>query len=216
MDKAGRMRGKGLIHMKIAWKAAVMATVASVVLGTTASHAQPAGDDGFPPRFFRYELYQHPMFDPAYSIAWKAMEPIYKGTEYERRPQTPTDVPTNPYITVSDFDLNGDKMPEIISYPQETAEEYEVLCKDEITCPFFVLEVRDKQVHTLAIIPAVMVDRGDDIVNGYWTLKVYTANKNIPDYKNPQTYVYDRQKDSYVLKASPTPASSAAPGASGP
>jgi hypothetical protein len=190
MVKADGARGKGLFRMKQAWKRAV--TVAFI--GTMACSPLAMAQDGIPRTVVKYEAYQDPSFDPAYTIAWDAMAALYKGSEYEKG----NPYGQNPYLDVGQIDLNGDQMDEIIAVPVPAYPESVQLCTvvNQI-CPYYILEVRDKTVHTLGIIKAALIDRGNDVQNGYWTLKVYQRDKN-GEYTKPSEYIYDRKKDGYV------------------
>lgn len=137
----------------------------------------------------QYIFMNSPYGEPTYQIVRKAMDKVYKDHKL---------VDPIPVIAISETDLNGDKIPEMISYPLESDMQLGDYCKQDTLCPHYVTEVRGKEVKTIAIIPARFVSRGDDVVNGYWTLRAY--NKGELDPKYFDTYVYDKKKDSYVLK----------------
>lgn len=197
MDKADSIWGKGLNHVKKAWKNAV----AAALLGSVACSPVAYADGALPLKFLKYESYQDPMFDPAYSIAWDAMAHLYQGTEFEKG-KTDT---IHPFLDIAQIDLNGDNQHEIIAVPVPTEPEDKPLCTEVQICPFYILEVRDKSVRNLGIIPAATIDRGDDVQNGYWTLNVFQRDKE-GKFTAPQVYAYDRKKDEYQLQSSPPPA----------
>lgn len=194
MDKADSFWGRFFVRMKKAWKNAV----AAALLGSAACVPSAYADGVLPLKIMKYESYQDPMFDPAYSIAWDAMAGLYKDTEFEKG-RTNT---INPFLDIAQFDLNGDNQFEIIAAPVPTDPEDKPLCTEVQICPFYILEVRDKTVRNLGIIPAATIDRGDDVKNGYWTLKVFQRNAS-GKFIAPETYAYDRAKDEYVLQPAP-------------
>lgn len=194
MDKADSIWGRGLTFMIKAFNTAFATAFMTVAMGSTMSCAQ----NPLPPKNLRYQNFQDPSFDPAYSIAWDAMGALYNGTESEKGRE---DV-INPFMDIAQTDLNGDRMDEIIAVPVPSIPESLTLCEKNQTCPYYILEVRDRTVHTLGVIKAGMIDRGDDIVNGYWTLNVYQRNDRTGDYESPVVYVYDPAKDSYAPKPS--------------
>ena len=208
MVKADRARGKGLFHMQKAWNKAVAIALLGTVACGQPSYAQNTEN---PVKFIKYEYYQDPSYDPAYTIAWDAMASIYKGSEFEKGKVDGA----NPFLEVGQIDLNGDRMDEIIAVPVPTEPESLPLCTEiNQICPFYLLEVRDKTVHNLGIIKAAAIDRGDDVENGYWTLKVYQRTDSGDKYTGPFIYAYDRKKDGYFKKTSssilPLPTSPAA------
>lgn len=198
MGKADSIWGKGFNHVKKAWKNAV----AAAFLGTVACSPMAYADGVLPLRILKYESYQDPMFDPAYSIAWDAMSGLYRDTEFQKG----TADTINPFLDIAQIDLNGDQQHEIIAAPVPTDPEDKPLCSEVQICPFYVLEVRGTKVHNLGTILAATIDRGDDVKNGYWTLKVFQRDKSGEFTPTPETYAYDRAKDKYVLQS---PAASA-------
>lgn len=163
-----------------------------------ASPAQKSEDLPAEPlsREFKLETYQNPDYDSDYSVAWKVLEPIYNGTQYDKK----AEFKTNPFIGIGTADLNGDDEPEIIAEPMETDSEINLFCKHNTVCPFYILEKRENGTHTLGVIWAETLDLGDQVKNGYWTLKAHTK-------KNPgdkpygsyfEIYQYDKKKDGYV------------------
>ena len=198
--------------MKQAWKTAVMTAVATAAMGTTMACAQYDQV-----KSIKYEYFQNPIYDPVYEIAWKAMAPLYKGTEYEFGAKN-----INPSIDIAQVDLNGDRLPEIISTPVESSDETAELCPGDGNCPFYVFVVRDKAVHSLLKVNAYAIDMGDDIKNGYWTLKVLVADAKAKDGRKELIYAYDKKADGYVLQPSsvssiiPKPTSSPKPSPSSP
>ena len=193
MNKAGNLAGKGFSLISHVWKKAV---IGCVLAAAFAGSAYALSDNV---RRIHYEFYQSPVFDPAYSIAWKVMEPMFKGTQYDKKEIAPV----NPLISIGEFDLNRDKLPEIIAFAQETYEEDNVICRDVNTCPHYVLEIRGKNVHTLGVIWANSVDVGDSFINGYWTIKAFTKENDPKNTRYFDTYVYDKKTDKYVKYTAP-------------
>lgn len=203
MDKADRHRGKGFFFMQKAWKQAV----AMAFLGTVACAPLAMADKPIPS--ILYKVRQDPSFDPAYSLAQDAMAALYKGSEYEKgKPDS-----VNPFISIAQIDLNGDRMDEIIAAPVISYPESVTLCtpKNQI-CPFYILEVRGDKLVNLGIIKAATIEPGDDIVNGYWTLNVYQRDEK-GEYTKAAVYAYNKQKSVFEQtgKSAPKPSAPPAP-----
>lgn len=201
MDKADNHRGKGFFFMQKAWKQAV----AMALLGTVACAPLALAEKPIPSILYR--VHQDPMFDPAYTLAQDAMAELYKGSEYEKgRPDA-----VNPFISLAQVDLNGDRMDEIIASPVISYPESVNLCtpKNHI-CPFYILEVRGDKVVNLGVIKAATIDLGEDIQNGYWTINVYQRDAK-GNYTKPDLYAYNKTNDRFERwQASPSTAPPAA------
>lgn len=165
---------------------------AALTFTLSASFAAQAFAYGFWVDQTQYIYMNSPYGEPTYQIVRKAMDKIYKGHEL---------IDPVPVIAVAEIDLNGDKLPEMISYPLESDIQLGDYCKQDTLCPHYVTEVRGKEVKTIGIIHARFVSRGDNVENGYWTLRAYNRGELEPRYYD--TYVYDKKKDSYVLKPKP-------------
>lgn len=112
--------------------------------------------------------------DPAYAIALKQMNPTYKGKlNYNNRP----------LIGLAQVNLNQDPDVELIAFPTEEDEEEGKFCNLNGLCPHYVIEIAGSKVKTLGILYGWKVNRGDRILNGYYTLKAY----NLPE-KNPAAF----------------------------
>ena len=197
MNKAGELTAKGFSLISRVWKKAVLGCA---LAGVFAGSAMAYGDNDHV-KNIQYVYHQNDIFNPAFKLAWDVMEPIYKGSVYERGVINPL----NPLIGIGEEDLNGDNLPEIIAFPTETEEETGQFCKKVISCPHYVLQVRGKQVKTLGIIYADSLDVGNDIHGGYWTLKAYTRETEETDKDHFDTYGYDKKTDRYI-KLAPKPA----------
>lgn len=150
---------------------------------------------------FMYD--QDPSMSPqAYVMAREAMDDVFKGSRYDRHePNT-----FNPIIGIAEYDLNGDNSPEIIALPTETDAEIGLFCKNEFTCPHYILDTSGKKVRTIGIVWANSVDRGPDIINGYWTLKATFQNETDPTLKNLEDlYIFDPQQQEYIKNEKITP-----------
>jgi len=103
------------------------------------------------------------------------MMPTYKGKlDYNPRP----------LIGLVEIDLNGDKMPEIISYPLEEDEETGKFCNLDQLCPHYITQISGKKADVIGVMYGWKVNKGDRVINGYLTLKAYTwANKD------PETFI---------------------------
>lgn len=208
MEKADRLRDRFFKGMIEAWKAAVMTAMVTFTAGVADAWSAEIPE---PRTIAKYENFQDPSFDPAYTIARKAMRDLYKGSEYD---DANTD-PVNPFLDIAQIDLDGDRLEEIIAVPVPSYPETAKLCTGQQICPFYILQVRDKNVHILGIIKAALIDRGDDVKNGFWTLKVYQRN-DAGRFVTPVNYVFDKKTDSYlpevpVPNKSPTKPTSPAP-----
>lgn len=123
--------------------------------------------------------------DPAYAIALKQMMPTYKGNlGYNSRP----------LIGLAQVNLNRDPDVEIIAFPTEEDEETGLFCTLNSLCPHYVLEIQGNKVNTLGVLYGWKVNRGDRILNGYYTLKVYSlpsSENSFEEYAfNPRTNEY--------------------------
>ena len=174
-----------------AWKTAVLgAVIASSLAGGSAfAFTYPNL------KHMKYEYFQNDFYSSSFGIAWEAMASLYKGTRYEKDKKGP---PDNPLIGIGEFDLNGDKIPEIISFPTEEEGEIGNYCTKDSVCPTFITEIRDGKIHSLGKIFASSVDRGDNITNGYWELKAYTHDWTEPSTDEHDVYVYNKLADGYI------------------
>jgi hypothetical protein len=140
----------------------------------------------------QYVYMNSPYGEPTYQVVRHAMEEVYKGHEV---------VDPIPVIAIAETDLNGDNLPEFIGMPLESDMQIGDYCKKDGLCPHYVVEIRNKETKTIGIIPGIYVSRGEEIENGYFTLRAYTKGEADPKYF--ETYVFDKKKDSYTLKPSP-------------
>ncbi len=162
---------------------------------------QATSEDATPTQnTLEYTYEQNSIYYLTYDLAYDAMENLYKGTEYDKQ----TGI-VNPTILMTEQDLNGDNMPEILAAPSETAEQTGKFCKKEFICPFYILQDRGDKIHVLGILWADTIDLGPDIENGYRTLKGLFDKETDSVLRNQtDTYVYDKAKDQYVKKQSKT------------
>lgn len=211
MDKADRLRDRILGLMKKAWQTAVMTAVASIALGVTCGCAH---DDEAPlvgagvghspyedVKYIKYDYFQSTIYDPVYEVAWKAMAPLYKDTEYAWGVENSL----KPAMDIGQVDLNGDRLPEIVATPVEDDDEAQTatFCNEAGNCPFYVFEARDKDVHILLKTNAYAIDLDDTVQNGHWNLKVFYNSDTPPYAAKIATYTYDRKKDAYVAVSPP-------------
>lgn len=121
----------------------------------------------------------------SYPIALKAMAPVYKDFSLD----------AEPLIGIGEIDLNGDKLPEIISFPIEEYEQEGDYCPSVGLCPHYVLEVNEGGPSILAILFAYSVETGPAVVNGYRTLRARTGRAS----DTYETYIYKPARSEYVL-----------------
>lgn len=191
MKKAGRFCEGGFSVGLRVLKGAILAAVLAM---TFAVSAHAVSDNVKKLQFINHQGHH---FSASYNLVRDAMRSTYKVTD-----------DTNPLIGIAESDLNVDKYPEIIAYPLEDFEgEDGLFCTENGLCPHYILEVREKSVHTLGVIFADSVDMGTEIKNGYWTLKAF--KKERAGSNDFETYVYDKAQDIYVFesetKAGPSP-----------
>lgn len=165
---------------------------ATLTFALTAAFAAQALAFGLKVDDTQYVYMNSPYGEPTYQVVRKAMDDVYKGHEI---------VDPIPVIAIAETDLNGDGLPEFIGMPLESDMQVGDYCKENDICPHYVVEIRDGESKTIGIIPGVFVSRGENIENGYFTLRAYTKGEEDPKYF--ETYVYDKKKDSYVLKPTP-------------
>lgn len=165
---------------------------ATLTLALTAAFAAQAFAYGLKVDDTQYVYMNSPYGEPTYQVVRKAMEDVYKGHEL---------IDPIPVIAISETDLNGDNLPEFIGMPLESDMQIGDYCEENGICPHYVVEIRGKETKTIGIIPGIYVSRGDSVENGYFTLRAYTKGEADPKYF--ETYVYDKEKDSYTLKPSP-------------
>jgi hypothetical protein len=187
MDKAGT-------YIKGAWgltnhilKSAIAGTILTLAF-TACTHHSARADLG-PNIGFEYQ--QNDRYSLSYSIAWNAMKEVYAPSIAKGAPGG------NPLIGIGEVKLNSDEYPEIIAFPTEEEEEVGQYCKNDV-CPHYVLEVRDKKVHTLGVIFADTIALGDGIADGYWELLAYKDGNKDP--KKAVVYQYSKNKDQYLPK----------------
>lgn len=189
---------------------AVLSTVVATALWggfTLAANAHTSDADAGPPpgtpsqaKFIQYDLYQRNTI-PAYPLAWDVMKPLYKGSQY--------DLPEGfsqayPLIGIGEFDLNNDKIPEVISFPVEDEAEAGLYCTMDSVCPHYVLDVSGDKPVLLGKIPASSLDRGENITNGFWELKAYTHDWTTPRTDAFDLYVFDKKTKSYQKATAPS------------
>lgn len=215
MIVAGILSGRVLNRMQKAWKAAVfgVAMVFVPVIGTAvfAEEAPPAETAAEAPtpapfpkaqaEFIKYGLFQNEL-SPVYFKVFQEMKPLYKGSRYDLPPEYPQ---TNPLIGIGEFDLNNDKIPEVIAFPTEDEVEAGKYCKADSVCPHYILDISGDKPVLLGKIFASSLDRGAEITNGHWDLKAYTHDWTIPRTDESVRYVYDKNTKSYKA-AEPAPA----------
>ncbi|PZO84226.1 MAG: hypothetical protein DI626_08440, partial [Micavibrio aeruginosavorus] len=85
-----------------------------------------------------------------------------------------------------------------ITVPIELTEDGDYCGGNFLRCPHYVLDTSEGKMKVLGVIKAFAIDRGDEIKNGYWTLKVFMDSK-LPE-NNPQTdiYAYDPKQKTYL------------------
>ena len=123
--------------------------------------------------------------DPSYEIALKAMEPTYKGK---------LDFNPRPLIGMAQVNLNQDSLPEIIAFPTEEEEETGRFCNLGTLCPHYVIEIGDKEAVTLGILYGWKVNKGKRILNGYYTLEVYSLTAQEKQFEE---FAFDLKRKEY-------------------
>lgn len=188
MDRAGKLMEGVLTMLDKAAKTLLMGGVA--LSFATVAHAQAPNTQ--PPPIITYQFGQESSFSPSYDVARKAMAKLFEGTRYGEGEGL------NPIIGVGDVDLNSDNIPDMLAVPSETTEEMYLFCKKEIICPHFVINGKDNKI--LGKIWANRVDRGQEIVNGHWTLIGTFENEPDETIRNKiETYAFDKDKGEYTL-----------------
>ncbi|PZQ44620.1 MAG: hypothetical protein DI551_09725 [Micavibrio aeruginosavorus] len=190
----GKIWHEGTVSLMLRTLKTIFAAAVLTVAFSACTHAQ---NEQFPvlTKYFQFEYEQNPDGNPAYDVARSSMDDTYNGTEFDRRNKFPLN--TNPLLELAEYDLNDDKVPEIIAAGTEINEDHNYICKLDIACPHYILEVRGKKIHRLGVIWTASLDRGDQVINGYWTLKAFN------DARRPElfdTFAYDKTKDAYVLR----------------
>lgn len=195
--------------MRKAWKMAVFGTVVATALASgltlaaDAPPAAPAPDLAPQAKFIKYGFFQNDI-NPAYPLAWDVMKPLYKGSQYDMAKGFSQ---ANPLIGIGEFDLNNDKIPEVIAYPTEDEAEAGMFCTADSVCPHYVIDISGEEPVLLGKIPASSIDRGENITNGFWDLKAYTHDWTTPRTDEFNLYVYDKKTKSYQkADAPPAPA----------
>ena len=123
--------------------------------------------------------------DPTYEIALKAMEPTYKG-KLGFNPR--------PLIGMAQVNLNQDSLPEIIAFPTEEEEETGKFCNLGTLCPHYVIEIGDTEAITLGVLYGWKVNKGKRILNGYYTLEVYSLPQQEKQFEE---FSYDPKHKEY-------------------
>lgn len=136
--------------------------------------------------------------DESYTMAWKLMEDIFAHTTHDR--SLPYE--DKPYLMVAKTDLNNDNEPDYIAYPVEFDEiDDGAFCSAGNFCPHYVYTGSLEEPVLLGKIFAHSIDTGDDVMNGYKTLKVFTREqegKIFPErFGFYDTYKYDPETKQY-------------------
>jgi hypothetical protein len=206
MIQAGILAGRIFLAMHKAWKMAVFGTViaaAPMTASMPALAADPPPYTAPQAKHIKYDYFQNNL-NPVYPIAWKVMKPLYKGSQYDMPKEFSQ---AHPLIGIGEFDLNNDKIPEVISFPIEDEEEAGMFCTADSVCPNYVIDVSGEEPVLLGKIPASSVDRGENITNGFWDLKAYTHDWTTPRTSEFDLYVFDKKTKSYQkADAPPAPA----------
>ncbi|GEM_PF-3295579 len=133
-----------------------------------------------------------------YDAVRKAMFPTFKGTHVDPA----TENSFNPLIGIAEYDLNNDKTAERIAFPIENAEWGNVFCGDDYLCPHYVIDVSSGDAKVIGVLPAFAVDRGEEIKNGYWTLKAFTKQDDPNNFSYYDLYAYEPSERKYVKAGS--------------
>jgi hypothetical protein len=144
-------------------------------------------------KHFKYDYFSGKDFYPDYEKVWRAMQPTFKGTHNDQD----TKFPNNPLIGIAEFDLNNDDSPETIAFPIEDAVFDYALCGQEMLCPHYIIKSDEAQLIVLGVIRAFAVDRGDEIKNGYWTLKAFTKQTDPENFSYFELYAFDTASKQY-------------------
>lgn len=147
-------------------------------------------------RHFKYGYYATPDAFEHYSMAYEAMSPVFKGTYADKGSVEWS----YPMLGMTEFDLNNDKVNEIIAFPIEAEGYGDVLCGETHLCPHYVIDYSSGKAKVIGIFPAFAVDRGDDITNGHWTLKAYTKQDDPENFSHFDEYAFDKKTGRYEKK----------------
>ena len=132
--------------------------------------------------------------NPFYEEILKAMQPSFKGTSADMSASGYV----KPSLNIAQADLNGDDIAEVIAVPIENTEDGNYCGGDYTRCPHYILDVSSEKIKVLGVIKAFAIDVGDEVKDGFWTLKAFKDSR-LPDY-NPeiQLYRFSKKQNSYV------------------
>ncbi len=167
--------------------------VMGAVLGMTAIGPAVAAETNTAPKlppFVQFSYHQNDFATPSYSVAMRAMRPMY----LKAQPNDPPGEPMNPLIGIAEENLGGDQIPEIIATPTEAMEERDLFCSKNGLCPFYILQPRGKQLHTLGVIWANRISLAEGS-NGYLGIIAYTQLRT--GGYGFEKYVYNAKTDKY-------------------
>lgn len=136
---------------------------------------------------------------PLFPEVVKAMQPDLKNTSGDLR----LPYPANPSLNIAQFDLNGDGIEEIIAVPIENTEDGNYCKGDFHKCPHYIIDISGKNPKVVGVIRAFAIDRGDEIKNGYWTLKAFKDSRLPANDPQIDIYSYDTKQKTYA--SAPTP-----------
>lgn len=143
----------------------------------------------------QYDFNAGPETYTSYSLVRDIMQPVFKGTYADKnKPGS-----MNPLIAIAEFDLNNDKVVEIVARPVDTMDEPEFCEGEKLLCPNYVIDTSTGKPKIIGIIKAATVDRGDDIKNGYWTLKAFTRQNDPAQFSHYDIYSFDKKTGQYAL-----------------
>lgn len=145
-------------------------------------------------KYFKYDYFGGKDFYPAYEDVWRAMEPTFKGTHGDQDAK----FPANPVIGITEFDLNNDDVPEIIAFPIESMEYGDVFCGADMLCPHYIIDASGAKMKVIGVLRAFSVDRGDEIKNGYWTLKAFTKQDDPQNFSYHDLYAFSPASGNYT------------------
>lgn len=196
--------GKACIIMK---RAIYLAALGAVFMAAAVAYAY--GDDENSTmisqdsniKHFFYDFNANEITSSTYEDIREIMSPTFKGTYADKSKP----VFTNPMIATAEFDLNGDKIPEIIARPIDTEDDGDVFCGHDLLCPNYILSVNKNKISIITVIRAMRVDRGDSIKNGYWTLKAFTKQDDPENFSHFELFSFDPKSGTYIQENAKTP-----------
>ncbi len=143
------------------------------------------------PQSITYQEYTSPSDSPLYDIAFHAIKPMFYDDDYYF---VEKNLILYPDLMLTEVDLNGDALKEIIVGNVENVHDYPIHCTPQNICPFHIIQMRNKKPVIIGKIKAYTVGLASEREDGYQLIKAY-QDKDLNVFA---LLKYDAKKDQYL------------------